>query len=154
LNLVYNPVGPSLPPPQGKLEEDYKHELGSRFGVVFHHLYTLTNMPIARFAHILEREGKFDEYFQLLSSGFNRATLAHLMCKDQVSISWDGYFYDCDFNQMLDMRVGNGKPFRLGEQPAEVLVRALTQRDILVGNHCYGCTAGAGSSCGGSLAAS
>jgi len=154
LNLVYNPIGPALPPPQVKLEEDYKRELGSRFGVVFNHVYTITNMPIARFAHMLERDGKFDDYLQLLATGFNRSTLTHLMCTEQVSISWDGYLYDCDFNQMLDMRVGNGKPFRLGEQPPETLVRALARRDMLVGNHCYGCTAGAGSSCGGSLAAS
>ena len=154
LNLVYNPVGASLPPPQAALEEDYKRELGARFGVVFNHVYTITNMPIARFAHMLERDGKLDEYRQLLAAGFNRSTLAHLMCKEQVSISWDGYVYDCDFNQMLDMRVGNGKPFRLGEQSPEALVRAVARRDILVGDHCYGCTAGAGSSCGGSLAAS
>ena len=142
MNLVYNPIGPSLPPPQVKLEEDYKRELGSRFGVVFNHVYTITNMPIARFAHMLERDGKLDEYLQLLASGFNRSTLTHLMCKEQVSISWDGYLYDCDFNQMLDMRVGNGKPFRLGEQSSDTLVRALARRDISVGNHCYGCTAG------------
>ena len=154
LNLVYNPVGASLPPPQAVLEEDYKRELGSRFGVVFNHVYTITNMPIARFAHLLERDGNLDEYLQLLAAGFNRSTLSHLMCKDQVSISWDGYVYDCDFNQMLDLRVGNGKPFRLGEQPPDMLVDALLRRDIVVGDHCYGCTAGAGSSCGGSLAAS
>jgi len=154
LNLVYNPVGASLPPPQAVLEEDYKRELGSRFGVVFNSVYTITNMPIARFAHILERDGKLETYLHLLAEGFNQSTLTHLMCKDQVSISWDGYLYDCDFNQMLDLRVGNGKPFRLGEQSPEALVRALIHRDILVDNHCYGCTAGAGSSCGGSLAIS
>jgi radical SAM/Cys-rich protein len=154
LNLIYNPVGPSLPPPQIGLEEDYKRELGSRFGIVFNHVYTITNMPIARFAHMLERDGKFEEYLQLLADGFNRSTLAHLMCRNLVSVSWDGYVYDCDFNQMLDLRVGNGKPFRLGEQSATALARALARRDILVGNHCYGCTAGAGSSCGGSLAES
>lgn len=154
LNLVYNPVGPSLPPPQIGLEEDYRRELGSRFGVTFNHVYTITNMPIARFAHILERDGKLQEYLQLLTTAFNPSTLAHLMCSSLVSISWDGYLYDCDFNQMLDMRVGNGKPFRLGEQPPDALARALARRDILVGNHCYGCTAGSGSSCGGALAAS
>jgi radical SAM/Cys-rich protein len=154
LNLVYNPVGPFLPPSQDKLEEDYRRELGSRFDVVFNHVYTLTNMPIARFAHMLERDGKLHEYERLLATAFNPSTLAHLMCSSQVSISWDGYLYDCDFNQMLDMRVGNGKPFRLGEQSPEAMARALAQRDILVGNHCYGCTAGAGSSCGGSLAES
>lgn len=154
LNLVYNPIGPSLPPPQAKLEEEYKRELGARFGLVFNHIYTITNMPIARFAHVLERDGKLQEYRRLLATAFNPATLTHLMCASQVSISWDGYLYDCDFNQMLDMRVGNGKPFRLGEQPPEMLAHAFARHAILVGNHCYGCTAGAGSSCGGSLAAS
>lgn len=154
LNLVYNPVGPFLPPPQSGLEKDYTRELGSRFGIVFNHVYTITNMPIARFARMLEREGKLHEYQRLLATAFNPSTVAHLMCNSQISISWDGYLYDCDFNQMLDMRVGNGEPFRLGEQSPDVLVQALMRSDILVGNHCYGCTAGAGSSCGGSLAAS
>lgn len=152
LNLVYNPVGAHLPPPQQQLEADYKRELGTRFGLCFHHLYTLTNMPIARFAHSLERDGKLDAYLELLATAFNPVTLDGLMCRHLVSVSWDGFLYDCDFNQMLDMRLSNGKPFRLGEQPAADLVRLLERRDILVGSHCYGCTAGAGSSCGGALA--
>ncbi len=151
LNLVYNPVGAHLPPPQVTLEEDYKRELGTNFGVAFNHLYTITNMPISRFAHALQREGKAEAYMELLASSFNPITLDGLMCRRQISISWDGYVYDCDFNQMLDMRVGNGKPFRLGEKPAPELVRLLQRRAILVDSHCYGCTAGAGSSCGGSL---
>jgi radical SAM/Cys-rich protein len=151
LNLVYNPVGAHLPPPQPQLEADYKRELGTRFGVSFNHLYTLTNMPIARFAHSLERDGKFDAYLELLATSFNPATLDGLMCRHLVSVSWDGFLYDCDFNQMLDLRLSNGKPFRLGERPAVDLVRLLERRDILVGAHCYGCTAGAGSSCGGAL---
>lgn len=151
LNLVYNPVGAHLPPPQVALEADYKRELGTRFGVHFNHLYTITNMPIARFAHMLQREGKFTSYLELLATAFNPATLDGLMCRHLVSISWDGFLYDCDFNQILDMRLGNGKPFRLGERPATDLIRLLQQREILVGSHCYGCTAGAGSSCGGTL---
>lgn len=151
LNLVYNPVGAHLPPPQATLEEDYKRELGSHFGIVFNHLYTITNMPISRFAHALQREGKAEAYMEVLANAFNLATLDGLMCRHQISISWDGYLYDCDFNQMLDMKVGNGKPFRLGEKPAVKLVALLQRREILVDSHCYGCTAGAGSSCGGSL---
>ena len=151
LNLVYNPVGAHLPPPQATLEEDYKRELGTNFDITFNHLYTITNMPISRFAHALQREGKTDAYMKLIATAFNPMTLGGLMCRRQVSISWDGYLYDCDFNQMLDMKVGNSQPFRLGEQSAAELVRLLQQRTILVDSHCYRCTAGAGSSCGGSL---
>jgi radical SAM/Cys-rich protein len=151
LNLVYNPVGAFLPPPQPQLEADYKRELGTRFDIHFNHLYTLTNMPIARFAHSLERDGKFASYVELLAAAFNPATIDGLMCRRLVSVSWDGFLYDCDFNQMLDLRLSNGKPFRLGERPAAELVRALERREILTGAHCYGCTAGAGSSCGGAL---
>lgn len=151
LNLVYNPVGAHLPPPQAKLEADYKRELGARFGIRFNHLYTLTNMPIARFAHMLQREGKLEAYLELLARAFNPATLDGLMCRRLISVSWEGFVYDCDFNQMLDLRLGNGRPLRLGEISAAELVHHLAQRDIRVGTHCYGCTAGAGSSCGGAL---
>jgi radical SAM/Cys-rich protein len=152
LTLVYNPVGTHLPPPQAQLEADYKRELGTRFGIRFNRLYTLTNMPIARFAHALQCEGQFDAYLELLATAFNPATLDSLMCRNLVSISWEGFFYDCDFNQMLNFRLGNGEPLRLGERSSLELVRLLARRDILVGSHCYGCTAGAGSSCGGALA--
>ena len=152
LDLVYNPLGASLPPPQDILEAEYRRELASRFGIRFNRLYTLTNMPIARFAHVLRREGKLTAYLEHLASAFNAATLPGLMCRSMVSISWDGFLYDCDFNQMLELRLGNGRPFRLGEMPAQELVRQLRRRDITVGSHCYGCTAGAGSSCGGALA--
>ncbi|HXG17543.1 MAG TPA: arsenosugar biosynthesis radical SAM (seleno)protein ArsS [Methylomirabilota bacterium] len=152
LNLVYNPIGAHLPP-QDNLEADYKREPGTRFGIRFNHLYTLTNMPIARFAHTLQREGQFDAYLELLATAFNPATLNNLMCRNLVSISWDGFFYDCDFNQMLDLRLGNGKPLRLGEQSGAELVRQVVRREILTDSHCYGCTAGTGSSCGGALAA-
>jgi radical SAM/Cys-rich protein len=151
LNLVYNPVGAFLPPPQEKLEADYKRELSERFGLTFNHLYTLTNMPIARFAHMLQREKNFDAYLELLATAFNPSTLDGLMCRHLVSVSWDGFLYDCDFNQMLDLRLGDGRPLRLGEWPARTLADLLAQRDIRVGTHCYGCTAGAGSSCGGAL---
>ena len=152
LNLVYNPVGAHLPPPQEDLEADYKRELGERFGLTFNSLYTITNMPIARFAHSLEREGKLAEYMELLAHAFNPSTLDNLMCRHLVSISWDGYLYDCDFNQMLDLRLGNGTPLRLGEHTADTLIHKLIGRDIRLDSHCYGCTAGAGSSCGGALA--
>ncbi len=151
LNLVYNPVGAHLPPPQKNLEADYKRELGERFGLTFNSLLTITNMPIARFAHSLERDGKLAEYIELLVHAFNPATLESLMCRHLVSISWDGYLYDCDFNQMLDLRLGNGTPLRLGEHSANSLVRQLIGRDIRLDSQCYGCTAGAGSSCGGAL---
>lgn len=151
LHLVYNPVGAHLPPPQARLEADYKRELAARFGIRFNRLYTITNMPIARFAHMLQREGKFGTYLALLAGAFNPATLGGLMCRHLVSISWDGFVYDCDFNQMLDLRLGNGRPFRLGELPADQLVRLLARQPIRTGMHCYGCTAGAGSSCGGAL---
>ncbi len=152
LNLVYNPVGAHLPPPQKDLEADYKRELGERFGLTFNNLLTITNMPIARFAHSLERDGKLAAYMELLAQAFNPATLESLMCRHLVSISWAGYVYDCDFNQMLDLRLGNGPPLRLGEHSADSLVRQLIGRAIRLDAHCYGCTAGAGSSCGGALA--
>src|SRR5215470_16640026 len=127
LNLVYNPVGAFLPPPQEKLEADYKRELSERFGLTFNQLYTLTNMPIARFAHMLQREQKFDAYLELLATAFNPGTLDGLMCRQLVSISWDGFLYDCDFNQMLDLRLGEGRPLRLGEWPARTLADLLAR---------------------------
>ncbi len=154
LNLIYNPAGPHLPPPQQQLEADYKRELGTHFGLVFNQLYTITNMPIARFAHSLERDRQLDAYLRLLADAFNPATVESLMCRSQVSVSWDGFMYDCDFNQMLNLTLGQTEPLRLGEQSADELVRALERRAIVVGSHCYGCTAGAGSSCGGALSPS
>ncbi len=152
LHLVYNPVGSHLPPPQAQLEAEYKRELASRFGIHFTHLYTITNMPIARFAHSLRREGTFDAYMHLLVEAFNPATLAQVMCRSLISIAWDGYVYDCDFNQMLALHMGDGSPLRLGTVPVEMLLRQIQEQAIVVGQHCYGCTAGAGSSCGGALA--
>ena len=148
LNLVYNPVDDNLPPPQETLEADYKRELLKRYGIRFHHLYTITNMPITRFASYLKVHGKLDSYMTTLREAYNPGTLPDLMCRNLISVGWDGVLYDCDFNQMLDMSLGNGTPLKLWDvAPAELL-----GREILLGDHCFGCTAGAGSSCGGSLA--
>jgi radical SAM/Cys-rich protein len=150
LNLVYNPVGASLPPPQATLEADYKQHLREEHGIEFHHLLTITNMPIHRFEEDLQRQGKHDSYMELLKKNFNPATLHGLMCRSLVSIGYDGKLYDCDFNQMLDMEL---------EQPGSAAtvwdVETFTGwagRRILTAGHCFGCTAGAGSSCTGALA--
>ena len=148
LNLVYNPVEDNLPPPQEALEADYKRELLKRYGIRFHHLYTITNMPITRFASYLKVNGKLDTYMTTLREAYNPGTLPGLMCRNLISVGWDGVLYDCDFNQMLNMSLGNGRPLKLWDvAPADLL-----GREILLGDHCFGCTAGAGSSCGGSLA--
>jgi radical SAM/Cys-rich protein len=147
LNLVYNPVGAKLPGPQAELEAEYHAELKERFGIVFNRLYTITNMPIARFAAWLHREGKYDEYMRLLTENFNTAAVEGLMCRNTLSVGWRGEVYDCDFNQMLDMQWQNGKPLFLWD----IDPSALENRPILTGEHCFGCTAGAGSSCAGSI---
>jgi len=146
LNLVYNPLGPSLPPPQAALEADYKRHLREDFGIEFHSLYTLTNMPISRFADSLVRIGKTDSYQDLLESSFNPDTVPSVMCRSLVSIGYDGALYDCDFNQMLEM-ASEGQPTVWDIASFDELagIRIRTAR------HCFGCTAGAGSSCGGSL---
>jgi radical SAM/Cys-rich protein len=146
LNLVYNPLGASLPPPQDALEADYKKQLRENFGIKFDRLFTITNMPIKRFAEFLFREGKHEAYMALLTNHFNPATVNGLMCRDLVSIGWDGRVYDCDFNQMLDLETPSGKTVWEIESFAE-----LAQKPIATDSHCFGCTAGAGSSCGGSL---
>jgi radical SAM/Cys-rich protein len=146
LNLVYNPLGASLPPPQDKLEADYKIQLRDNFEIEFDRLFTITNMPIKRFAEFLLREGKHDSYMSLLANHFNPATVESLMCRDLVSIGWDGKIYDCDFNQMLDLETPSGKSIWDIESFAE-----LANRSVATASHCFGCTAGAGSSCGGSL---
>jgi radical SAM/Cys-rich protein len=151
LNLVYNPLGAYLPGEQAGLEADYHRELAERASVSFNHLYTITNLPIGRFARKLEQSGELAGYNHLLSQSFNKATLAGLMCTRQVSISWEGYFYDCDFNQMLELHLGNGRAYRLGQEPTEALAKDLVGKAICTGEHCYGCTAGAGSSCTGAL---
>jgi radical SAM/Cys-rich protein len=152
LNLVYNPGGAALPGEQAGLEADYKRELMERFGLVFNHLYVITNQPIGRFSRQLSQNGEKGQYSKLLAGAFNPATLSQLMCLRQVSISWDGCIFDCDFNQMLGMCLGNGHAYRLGEIPADELVLRLQGGAIKTGPHCFACTAGAGSSCGGALA--
>lgn len=146
LNLVYNPVGEHLPPPQDQLNLDYHTHLSNAFGIVFNHLYTITNMPIKRYAQRLERQGKMQEYMTLLRENFNPHAARNVMCTELVSISWDGKIYDCDFNQMLEIPL-NWKAIdiwsidRFNELDS----------DIALADHCFGCTAGAGSSCGGAL---
>ncbi len=152
LNLVYNPGGANLPGPQVALEADYKRELMSRFGLVFNHLYTITNAGIGRFARALQASGESEQYDYILNNAFNPTTLGNLMCLHMVSVSWDGSLFDCDFNQVLGMQIGDHDGvLRLGEQPAMEIVRQLKGRAILTSSHCYACTAGAGSSCGGAL---
>jgi len=148
LNLVYNPNGPSLPPPQEALADDYHRELHDRFGLVFDELWTITNMPIRRWRHELERDGKLEEYMTLLVNAYNPATIDGLMCRHQVSIDPQGRLYDCDFNQALNMHILGSEGRFLWDYTAD----ELASRVIATADHCYGCTAGAGSSCGGALA--
>ena len=147
LNLVYNPVGAFLPGPQRALEADFHRELERRYGVVFHSLYTITNMPISRFLDFLHRTGNYDRYMEKLVNAYNPEAAAGVMCRYTLSVGWDGTLYDCDFNQMLDLPVGHGAPAHIRNfDPAR-----LQTRRIATGNHCYGCTAGGGSSCGGAV---
>jgi radical SAM/Cys-rich protein len=150
LHLVYNPVGASLPTSQAELEADYKRELQKHFGIVFNNLYTLTNLPIGRFASYLRHNNKLDEYMKLLIDAFNSATIDGLMCRNTISVGWRGEVYDCDFNQQLGMQWSdNGDRERLflwDIDPDEI-----ENRQIMTGDHCFGCTAGAGSSCGGAI---
>jgi radical SAM/Cys-rich protein len=145
LNLVYNPQGPSLPPGQESLEADYRRVLGSEHGVAFNHLYTLANMPIQRFGAILLSQGSFDSYVELLRSAHRDENLDGVMCLDLVSVDWRGYLYDCDFNQMLDLPIGDRMHL------SELLHTDLAGQSVEVAGHCFGCTAGQGSSCGGAL---
>jgi radical SAM/Cys-rich protein len=151
LNLVYNPQGPTLPPAQEKLEADYHRHLVERFGIVFNHLYVLTNMPIQRFGSTLISKGQFEHYMALLKNAYRPQNLESVMCRNLVSVDWRGYVYDCDFNQML------GLPLRLNGMPRvhlrQLASKGLDDNPIVVKDHCYGCTAGQGSSCGGALAA-
>jgi radical SAM/Cys-rich protein len=148
-NLVYNPQGPSLPPPQAVLEADYKRVLGKSYGVVFNRLYTLANMPIQRFGSTLISKGQFDSYLDLLQHAHLDANLDGVMCRNLISVDWRGDVYDCDFNQML------GLPMALGENPrvhlSELMDTDLDGNPVRVSGHCFGCTAGQGSSCGGAL---
>jgi len=148
LDLVYNPGGAFLPPAQVGLEQDYRKMLGDNFGIQFSSLLAITNIPINRFAHSLRREGKLVDYQQLLVDNFNADTIDGLMCRHTINLGWNGQVFDCDFNQMLDMPMANKKPRFLWDIPAE----KIAEQSIAVDRHCFGCTAGAGSSCGGSLA--
>jgi len=149
LNLVYNPQGPSLPPPQEQLEADYKRILGERFGIRFNRLYTLANMPIARFGSTLISKGQFNAYMSLLQESFREENLEAVMCRSLISVDWRGYVYDCDFNQMLGLPLKAAGRSRV--KLADLVGRDLSGNPIVVKDHCFGCTAGQGSSCGGAL---
>ncbi len=148
LHLVYNPNGAFLPGPQAQLEADYKRELKDHFGIAFHKLYTITNLPVSRFASYLKNNNLLGDYMALLNEAFNPSTVDGLMCRNTINVSWQGEVFDCDFNQMLKMQWRDrGQGMHLWEvDPAQV-----ENRQILTGDHCFGCTAGAGSSCGGAL---
>ena len=147
LNLVYNPGDPSLPGEQQQLEKEYREKLFNQFGIVFSHLYTITNMPISRFLNELLENGNYCHYMALLAKSYNPLALDNLMCRTTLSVGWDGTLYDCDFNQMLQLRLTKSAPQHIREFSEE----KLRNRSITLGQHCYGCTAGAGSSCQGSL---
>jgi radical SAM/Cys-rich protein len=149
LNLVYNPQGPALPPPQAALEADYKRVLGESYGIVFNKLFVLANMPIQRFGTMLINRGEFDGYLQLLRDAHLDANLDGVMCRNLISVDWRGFVYDCDFNQMLDLPLTRGQRTRL--HLSDLLDDDLKGNPIRVAGHCYGCTAGQGSSCGGAL---
>ena len=149
LDLVYNPGGAFLPPPQAKLQDDYKRRMREDHGVEFNQLLTITNLPIRRFDHWLRREGKRDEYMALLESSFNPATVGNVMCRSLISVGWDGALYDCDFNQMLELSLADSAGRRSTIWDIDTF--DFQGRAIATGAHCLGCTAGAGSSCGGAL---
>jgi radical SAM/Cys-rich protein len=146
LNLVYNPGGPGIAGNQAALEADYKRVLAAEYGIVFSHLFTITNLPISRFLHYLVASGNYETYMEKLIAAFNPDAAKAVMCRTTLSVSWDGYLYDCDFNQMLDLKCKTDRPhistFDAAQYP---------NREIIVNQHCYGCTAGAGSSCGGAI---
>ncbi|MCW8899354.1 MAG: arsenosugar biosynthesis radical SAM protein ArsS [Gammaproteobacteria bacterium] len=149
LNLMYNPTGAHLPPAQCQLEQDYKRELKQRYGIVFNHLFALTNMPIKRFGSSLISKGEFDNYMTLLKSAYKTTNLETVMCRSLISVDWKGHVYDCDFNQMLELPLTEkGKKMHLNDITSD----NMHERDIIIADHCYGCTAGQGSSCGGALA--
>ncbi|WP_026244797.1 arsenosugar biosynthesis radical SAM (seleno)protein ArsS [Dasania marina] len=150
LNLVYNPTGPVLPPPQQALQADYKRELKQRHNIVFNQLYTITNMPISRFGAVLLAQGQFETYMDLLKANYSDSNLATVMCKNLLSIDWQGYLYDCDFNQMLELPMG--ATVEQGRRHLSSVMRQdFAGQEIYIADHCFGCTAGQGSSCGGAL---
>src|SRR5262249_47483977 len=147
LNLVHNPVGAFLPGRQASLEADFRRELARRYAIVFNNLFVLTNMPINRFLEVLLRTGQYETYMKRLIAAYNPAAAAGLMCRTTISIGWDGRLFDCDFNQMLELPMAPGQPQHIRDfDPARLAARPIT-----TGLHCYGCTAGAGSSCGGAI---
>lgn len=147
LDLVYNPVGAFLPPEQSAIEADFKTELKNRYDIVFNNLFTITNMPIARFEEWLQRSGNADAYMQKLINAFNPQTVSGLMCRSMISVDWNGRLFDCDFNQMLELPVERDKPQTIFDFD----LAALEDRLVTTANHCFGCTAGSGSSCGGAV---
>lgn len=149
LTLVYNPQGPELPPSQESLQKDYTKFLNEKYGISFDHLFTITNMPIKRFGSMLISKGKFVEYMHLLRDAYSPDNLQSVMCRTMISVDWQGYVYDCDFNQMLGMSLPHNEKIRT--HLSEIMNTDLENNDIMVADHCYGCTAGRGSSCGGAL---
>lgn len=147
LNLVYNPVGAFLPPKQEAIEAQFRKELRARHSIEFNHLYTITNMPISRFLEFLVVSGNYDGYMERLANAFNPAAAAGVMCRSTLSVGWDGRLYDCDFNQMLELPVDHGAPNHIRDFD----LAQLANRQIVTRNHCYGCTAGSGSSCSGAV---
>jgi radical SAM/Cys-rich protein len=145
LNLVFNPQGASLPPPQPALEQAYKQHLNEQYGIVFNQLYALTNLPIQRFGGVLLSTGQFDDYMKLLKTSFNPVALNNVMCRNTLSVDWQGFVYDCDFNQMLKLPLGGRQPTHITE------LSEIKEQKIATLQHCYGCTAGQGSSCTGSI---
>lgn len=156
LSLVYNPGGPFLPPPQSTLKADYQRHLAQHFAIQFDDLYTITNMPIARFGSVLLSKGKFEEYMDLLKGAFSAPNLEQVMCRSTISVDWQGFLYDCDFNQMLDLPIKSHRSDIIASDKtamhiSELLNGQLDGQPIVVAEHCFGCTAGQGSSCGGAL---
>ena len=148
LNLVYNPSGAFLPADQAQLEADFKQALMRDYGIEFNSLFAITNLPISRFLDYLIKSGNYESYMEKLVNAFNPTAAANVMCRNTLSISWDGYIYDCDFNQMLDLKVASAGANHIRDFDSQTI----RERNIVTGNHCYGCTAGAGSSCGGTIA--
>ncbi|MBA2423693.1 MAG: arsenosugar biosynthesis radical SAM protein ArsS [Chitinophagales bacterium] len=147
LNLVYNPTGAFLSSSQEVLAAQFRKVLVEEFGIHFNNLYAITNMPISRFLEFLLRSGNYESYMEKLVNAFNPAAVSGVMCRNTISIGWDGYLYDCDFNQMLDLKISNGNPMHVRDFNTQFL----NDREIILSQHCYGCTAGAGSSCGGEV---
>jgi radical SAM/Cys-rich protein len=148
LNLVYNPAGAFLPPSQDALEKEYRHELMKHYGIVFNNLYAITNLPINRYLDYLLLSGNYEKYMEKLANAYNPVAAANVMCRNTISIGWDGYLYDCDFNQMLDLKINSDQ-----KHVSQFDLQKLNNREIIVNQHCYGCTAGAGSGCSGAVTA-